>query len=178
MLRLNRAVADATRGPALVSRAATAHAGRLVRFALVGASGVLVNNGLLLLLVEVCGLHRLAAALLATEMAILGNFALNDGWTFRDRRAGSRSPGDLARRAGRYNLVAAGGLLLSLVVIAALTGWCGFHYLAANLIAIALATLWNYAVNARFTWAPSATARPERALAARRRIATTDPNGG
>jgi dolichol-phosphate mannosyltransferase len=144
---------------------AFAHAHRFSRFALVGAAGVLVNNGLLAFLVEVGGLRHLVAALLATEAAIIGNFALNDRWTFRDRRGAAPSLGAQVRRAGRYNAVALGGMALSLSMIAALTGWWGLHYLVANLCAIATATLWNYVVNARFTWAlpaPAVRATPQR----------------
>ncbi len=48
-----------------------AHARCLVRFGLVGASGVVVNTALLYVLIEVGGLNHLVAALLATEAAIL-----------------------------------------------------------------------------------------------------------
>lgn len=59
------------------------HALRLTRFVLVGGCGVLVNTGVLFCLVAVLGWHQLPAAAVATEIAIISNFILNDRWTFR-----------------------------------------------------------------------------------------------
>jgi dolichol-phosphate mannosyltransferase len=125
-----------------------AHTRYLVRFGLVGASGVAVNTALLYVLIEVGGLNHLVAALLATEAAILSNFALNDRWTFRD----SKPAASVVRRAFRYNLVALGGLAISVAVLAVLTYFADFHYLFANLFAIGAATLWNYAASRSWTW--------------------------
>jgi len=124
------------------------HGSRFARFATVGGTGVLVNTGALALLVEAGGVAPLLAAGVATETAILTNYALNDAWTFRD--VGRRS----SRLASviRYNACALGGLAISLVTLAALTLATGLHYLVANLIAIGAAMLWNYAANARWTW--------------------------
>jgi dolichol-phosphate mannosyltransferase len=121
---------------------------RLVRFGLVGASGVLVNSALLYLLAEAGGLNHLVAAALATEASILYNFSLNDRWAFRDAKPGI----SWARRALRYNSVALAGLVISLLVLAVLTYSLNLGYLFANLFAIGAATLWNYAVNSCFTW--------------------------
>jgi dolichol-phosphate mannosyltransferase len=122
---------------------------RLVRFGLVGASGVLVNTGLLYLLTEAGGLDYLVAAVLATEGAIFSNFSLNDRWTFR----GVNPRTSWVRRALLYNFVALAGLVISVIVLAVLTYLLNLHYLVANLFAIGAATLWNYAVNSSSTWA-------------------------
>jgi dolichol-phosphate mannosyltransferase len=124
------------------------HAPYLVRFGLVGVSGVAVNYAILYLLAGILGLNHLLAAAFATEGAILSNFALNNLWTFR----GARKVVPWARKALRYNLFALGGLVISLGVLAALTYLLGLHYLIANLFAIGAATLWNYAANYRWTW--------------------------
>jgi dolichol-phosphate mannosyltransferase len=124
------------------------HGRRLLRFGLVGGSGVLVNAGILYLLVTGAGWPHLAAALVSTEASIISNFTLNDRWTFRD--AGSR--GTWPVRFWRYHAVALGGLAISLAVLAALTLFLGTYYLLANLVGIAIATLWNYMVNIHCTW--------------------------
>ncbi len=124
------------------------HAYRLLRFGLVGALGVVVNYTLLYLLTEACGLNHLIASALATEGAIISNFVLNNVWTFRDADLGLA----WARRLWRYNLITLGGLLITVTVLAMLTYLFSIHYLVANLFAIGSATLWNYIVNARFTW--------------------------
>lgn len=129
-------------------RVPTRHLRRLVRFGAVGAAGVLVNTALLALLVEVAGLGRPLAAVVATEGAIISNFVLNDRWTFRDARSSLPWP----RRAWRYHTVAVGGLAISVAVFTSLLRASSLHYAVANLGAISAATLWNYAMNARFTW--------------------------
>jgi dolichol-phosphate mannosyltransferase len=129
---------------------------RLARFGLVGTTGVVVNSALLALLVEAAHLAPAVGAALATEAAILLNFALNDCWTFRDARPRSSWP----RRAGQYNLVALGGLLISIGVLVALTHGLRLHYLPANLAGIGAGTAWNYAANCRITWAMPVLGRP------------------
>ena len=126
------------------------HGLRLLRFGVVGVLGVLVNTAVLFLLVEMGHIHHMVAAGIASEVSILGNFALNDYWTFGDAAARSSWLG----RAGRYNVVALGGMAISLAVLFALTTFAGLHYLIANLIAIGTATVSNYVLNSRFTWAP------------------------
>jgi len=126
----------------------TTHGRRFVRFGLVGGGGAVLNTALLYLLVHFGRWAYVPAAAVATEAAILSNFVFNDRWTFHDARGRIPWP----RRAALYNTVALGGLAVSLVVLALLTATLHFHYLVANLIAIGVATLWNYTVNARFTW--------------------------
>lgn len=126
----------------------TRHVRRLVRFCLVGASGVVVNTALLYLLTEVGGMNHLVAAVFATEAAIINNFLLNDRWTFAD----VESANSWLRRALRYNSVALVGLAISVAVLAGLTYTLGLHYLVANLFAIGVGTLWNYTGSSLFTW--------------------------
>jgi dolichol-phosphate mannosyltransferase len=128
------------------------HLGRFVRFGVVGISGVLVNSAILFVLVEKGHLPSLAAAAIATEVAIISNFCLNDLWTFRDARH-ARS---WLWRLARYNAIALGGLCISLAVLGTLTTLLGIHYLLANLVGIVAATVWNYVVNARLTWSLAA----------------------
>ena len=61
---------------------------RLARFLAVGASGVVVNEGILILLKKL-GFPLALSSLFAIELSILGNFALNNAWTWHDRRSGT-----------------------------------------------------------------------------------------
>ncbi len=131
-----------------LERWAMNHVPYMLRFGLVGGSGVLVNYIILYLLVGAWGLNHLVAAALATEGAILSNFTLNNLWTFR----GATPGGAWARRGLRYNVFALGGLVISVAVLAALTYLLHMDYLVANSFAIGAATLWNYAANYRWTW--------------------------
>lgn len=124
------------------------HSSRFIRFGIVGASGVVVNMGVLFLLVYLGSWNHIGAAAVSTEAAILSNFVLNDRWTFRSDGASS----GWLRRAGSYNAVALAGLAVSLAVLAILTDGLRMHYLTANLFAIGAATLWNYTGSSRFAW--------------------------
>ena len=58
--------------------------GRMARFAAVGALGTAVNLLLMWLLLRETGLHYLPAAVIATEVAILHNFVLQERFVFGD----------------------------------------------------------------------------------------------
>jgi dolichol-phosphate mannosyltransferase len=146
---------------------------RFLKFGAVGASGVVVNLGVLALLTNLWGmgssiaLKDLAYAI-SVEVSILTNFLLNDAWTFQDRKAAS---GPFWRRGLRFHLVSLVGFAVNLVTFAgfnhafpafsdaliALPGLRGLlplfrgHNLFA-LVGIALATLWNYLGNLHWTW--------------------------
>lgn len=124
---------------------------RVVRFGLVGVSGIVVNSIVLALLVQIGHLRPAVAGALATEVAIFSNFALHDRWTFRDARPNGRWPW----RAVRYNLSALGGLLITVAVLTALTNGLHLYYLIGNVFAVGAGCLCNYVLSSRFAWAAS-----------------------
>src|SRR3954453_10149928 len=83
-----------------------AHYSRLARFGLVGVSGIVVNSAILWVLVKEFGLPLLPASMLATEVAIISNFLLNDRWTFRHASQAHSA----VQRFLRFNGVALGGM--------------------------------------------------------------------
>ena len=121
---------------------------RPLRFGLVGLSGVLVNTAILWAIVQGMRLPVLLASALATEAAILSNFALNDRWTFR---AGVHRH-SFGMRLLRFNGVSLGGMAITAGILALLISYGHLHLLLANLLAIGGATTWNYIVNSRWTW--------------------------
>ena len=123
---------------------------RFVKFCLVGASGVLVNMGLLWLLTEFASLFYLLSAAISIESSIISNFTLNDVFTFPDRRA--KGVKNLLHRLLKFNIVSLAGLGLNMAVLWLFTDILGIYYLLSNLCGIALATLWNYVVNFWWTW--------------------------
>ena len=60
---------------------------RLLKFAIVGALGTILNEGVFVLSSEAIPLAISLA--LAIEVSVVFNFILNDLWTFRDKRIGS-----------------------------------------------------------------------------------------
>jgi dolichol-phosphate mannosyltransferase len=123
---------------------------RFAKFGLVGASGILVNEGLLWLLAGAAGLPLGVGSALAVEASIISNFALNDIFTFRDRRATGRPAYWL--RLAKFNLVSLAGLLINTGLLLLFTQLWGLDYRVSNLIGIAAAFLWNFFANTRWTW--------------------------
>ncbi|MCC6314545.1 MAG: GtrA family protein [Thermomicrobiales bacterium] len=119
---------------------------RFQKFLLVGAVGLAVNQGLLMLLAGPFGV----AVALASPIAILASmavtFSLNETWTWQDRNGGS-----LSRRAALYGTINSGGLLINWGLLLFLERH-GLHYTIANLIGAAAAAVWNFALNHAITW--------------------------
>jgi dolichol-phosphate mannosyltransferase len=122
--------------------------GQLIRFGLVGISGMAVNSAILWVLVTEIGLPLLSASMVATEVAIVSNFLLNDRWTFRH----TTNSHALFQRFIRFNGVALGGMAITAITLAALTAYARLHLLLANVLAVGVAVAWNYIVNSRWTW--------------------------
>jgi putative flippase GtrA len=115
-------------------------------FNAVGAIGVALQLGLLALLVHVAGLHYLVATIVAVEATILHNFVWHQQWTWRDRRPASRLA--MLTRLARFNVLNGGiSLAGNLAVMAALAGGIGVEPIIANVAAIALCSLANFAAS-------------------------------
>ncbi|MDD4566623.1 MAG: glycosyltransferase family 2 protein [Methanoculleus chikugoensis] len=123
---------------------------KVVRFGLVGLSGIFVNMGLLYALTEIAGLYYLVSAAIAIELSIVNNFVWNDVWTFKS--AGDLRFGRRTRRFWSFQAVSMGGLAINMVVLYLLAGVAGAYYLVANLAGILVAFAWNYAINRHYTW--------------------------
>jgi dolichol-phosphate mannosyltransferase len=123
---------------------------RFIKFLLVGASGIIVNEGLLFILKELIKLTLPFASAIAIEASIISNFMLNDTITFRDRRtAGAKS---FFSRLAKFNVVSLAGAAINYSATLLLTQVFGIHYLISNLIGIVIATMVNYLVNNWWTW--------------------------
>lgn len=119
---------------------------RLVKFTLVGLSGVLVNQGFLWFFVEKLGWDKILANIPAMELAILNNFTWNDLWTFRDLK--SRP---LYQRLLSFHLAALTGAIVQWIIYATLI-FFGMNYLLANLVGIAVSFIVRFLVNRHVTW--------------------------
>ncbi|MHB8604153.1 MAG: GtrA family protein, partial [Thermoplasmatota archaeon] len=119
---------------------------RIARWGAVGATGIVVNEALLFAFHGLLAWPLFAASAVATECAIASNFALHETWTWRDRRTGS-----FVARAGRFQLVSLGALVLTVAIVAGLSA-LGIHYLVGNLVGIAFGSVVNFIANDRWTW--------------------------
>ena len=114
---------------------------RLLRFGLVGLSGVVVNQGLLMLLHGTLGAPLLLSSITAIEISILTNFLLNHTWTWR---MSLRVPG-LIRRALQYHAAAVMAAFAgNVIVLMAAVELFGVDYRIANLVGIVVGTVINF----------------------------------
>ncbi len=121
---------------------------RFLLFVLVGSLGLLVHLSVLGLLFGKFHVGFLTAQTTATMVAMICNFLLNNGVTFRDRQLrGWRILTGLltfcaACSAGAVvNVIFAQNLLRS-----------GFPWYLAGISGIAVSSVWNYGVNTILTW--------------------------
>ena len=118
-------------------------AGRMFRFGVVGTSGLLVNQGLLMLLHGAIGLPLLLSSLIAVETSILSNFTLNSLWTWKVGLGGSLR--GWAQNAARYHAATITSAFAgNVVVLMALVHFFGTDYRIANLVGIAVGTVFNF----------------------------------
>ena len=121
---------------------------RFISFALVGALGVLVHLAVLSLLRYTAALDFETAQAIATVVAMVFNFQLNNQVTYRDQRL--RGP-RLWRGLVIFMLVCGLGAVANIGVAQVLyrsnTGWS-----VSGAIGAAIGVVWNYAVSATLVW--------------------------
>ena len=120
----------------------------LIKFGIVGGSGVLVNMGLLYILTRFLSIRLEIASALAIEVSILSNFFLNNLWTFKKRE--THVP--FWSRLLRYHLVTGLAGIVNYLVLLLLVKTLGWHDMLSNLIGIAIGTIINYSLNSLWTW--------------------------
>ena len=127
-----------------------------LRFALVGASGTVVNLGMFSAGWH-AGLNKYVASAVAVEVSIIWNFLLNNYWTFRDRKTR-----DKTRIKGlKYNLVSLATLGVSFATFSLLTVLVPrLPPEVDQLAGIAPAVLVNYFLNSYWTFRSHADVAP------------------
>jgi dolichol-phosphate mannosyltransferase len=115
----------------------------MLRFGLVGVSGMFVNQGLLVALHGRAGVVLPLASALAIEASILSNFVLNRRFTWGHRhRWGLR---EWLRRTGQYHVATAiSAFLGNFLVLMALVRLLGTDYRIANLVGMGVGAAANY----------------------------------
>lgn len=131
---------------------------RFLRFALVGLSGVLVDMAALYLLSDPrsLGLGLTRSKVIAAELAIVNNFLWNDAWTFKDLVGAQKNSTLKLRRFVKFNIICGIGIVFNVLLLNFQFNVLGVDRYVANLIAIAIVTVWNYWLNLKLTWRGSA----------------------
>lgn len=114
----------------------------------VGASGVLVNLGLLFYLTEYVGLWYFLSYTIAISISITSNFLLNKIWTFRDSINSQRT----LVMYGKFVGVSILGMAIQLGSVYLLVESMSVYYMLAALISICIAGAINFMINRRWTF--------------------------
>jgi dolichol-phosphate mannosyltransferase len=118
---------------------------RLAKFTVVGISGVFVNMGAYTYLIG-SGIQPAYASAVSVEASILSNFALNDLWTFRDRRSGK-----VVIRLLLFHLSRLAGAIANVATVALLTA-LGLDPIMSNMLGIILGVAVNFYTSDRVVW--------------------------
>jgi dolichol-phosphate mannosyltransferase len=119
---------------------------QLFKFGAVGATGYAINIVAFALLVEVLGVHHIAAAVGAFCVAVTNNFLWNRHWTF------AAGDGHAGFQAARFLAVSLGGLGVNLVVLALLVDVAGAPPVASQAVAVGVAMPVNFVGNKLWTF--------------------------
>ncbi|MEM0020842.1 MAG: glycosyltransferase family 2 protein [Fervidicoccaceae archaeon] len=130
---------------------------RILKFMLVGVSGIFVNEGVLWLAYYREKILLEISAALGIESSIISNFILNSLLTFGKRKGGS-----IAEKLAKYHISTALGVSINYFTLLLLTRLFGIEPLLSNLIGIIFGFLANYALSEHFVW--KETFSPDRAI--------------
>ncbi len=122
---------------------------RFLLFAGVGAVGIAAHLVVLRLGLELLGLSFAAAQTLATACAIVGNYTLNNAFTFRERR---RKGWGFVGGLVTFSLISSVGAVMNVNVASVLFGAAHSTWWYAGLLGAVMSLVWNYAVSSAITW--------------------------
>jgi dolichol-phosphate mannosyltransferase len=132
---------------------------KLFRFGVVGLSGIIINEGVLIYLRSYAQFALPVASIIAIELSILSNFVLNDSWTFKTGQYHALP--HWWQRLLSFQVVSIGGAAINFGILNAFALYAGVDYRIANILGIVVAFAWNFWVNRRVTWKKSQTASAE-----------------
>lgn len=122
---------------------------KIIKFLIVGGWGFIINTIILELLVWI-GFHPVIGSAIGAEGAILSNFALNNQWTFRDRKI------EKSRRFMKF--LQFNGTSLGAIALQAGVVYTGTHiygvesYRVFYMIGVLASLSWNYVMYSRVIW--------------------------
>ena len=120
---------------------------KLLKFGLVGVSGLAVDFGLTFLFKERVKENKYIANAIGFLSAASSNFAINRIWTFA-----SADPNIIGQYM-KFIGVSLVGLMLTYIILKLIHEQLNWNFYLAKLIAIGFVISWNFAINLIFTFA-------------------------
>jgi len=118
------------------------------KFCVVGAIGTIINLAILYSLVEWLFVWYILAAAIAFGVAVTSNYILNKIWTFHYK---TTSASVFFGSYAKFISISIIGLVINLAILYVLVEYFHIWYIFSQIIAIGIATLWNYGGSK--TWA-------------------------
>jgi putative flippase GtrA len=119
---------------------------KLLKFVLVGFSGMLIDYGATWLLKEKFRINQYVANSVGFILAASSNYVWNRIWTFASQSD------QITREYLSFILIAAIGLILNNFVVFLLNGKLRLSFYLAKLLAIIIVTSWNFSMNFLITF--------------------------
>ena len=119
-----------------------------IQYYMVGASGVLVNLGILYMLADIAGFWYVASQVVAISVSITTNFFFNRYWTFRGSIEDQRN----SVMYVKFIIISAIGMAIQMGITVTLVESSGFYHMYGAGIGIAVASAINYVLNRRLAF--------------------------
>jgi putative flippase GtrA len=120
---------------------------KFIKFCMVGFSGIFVDFGVTYFFKEVIKLQKYVANAIGFTCAATTNYFLNRSWTFH-----SQNP-HIVQEFSRFFLIALIGLAINSAIIWLMNEKFKINFYLSKLVATVTVTLWNFLINAYFTFA-------------------------
>jgi dolichol-phosphate mannosyltransferase len=122
----------------------------LIKFGIVGSSGIIVNNGVLWMLVEYAGIPVTFASPLAIAVAVFNNFTWNNIFTWKERRENFRY--SYFHRLWKYYLSTSLGAVINYGVLMLLFYLFDINYMISNLAGIFVGMVSNFILSDKWVF--------------------------
>ncbi|MDW3197570.1 MAG: GtrA family protein [Cytophagales bacterium] len=119
---------------------------KLLKFGLVGLSGMAIDFGATYLLKEHAKLHKYIANGVGFSLAATNNFYWNKVWTFEDTNV------EVTQQYLSFVIVSLIGLGINTLVLIVLEKRMEVNFYFAKIVAIMVVVLWNFTMNYLFTF--------------------------
>lgn len=119
---------------------------KFLKFCLVGFSGMVVDFGTTWLCKEKFGWNKYVSNSSGFILAATNNYLWNRLWTFQSTNT------NIPVEYGKFFLISAIGLGINNLVVYLLHGKLKLNFYLAKIIAVAVVTIWNFAMNYLFTF--------------------------
>ncbi|TSA27931.1 MAG: GtrA family protein [Bacteroidetes bacterium] len=120
---------------------------KFVKFGIVGFSGVLVDFSITFVCKEYLKIQKYVANAIGFTIAASTNYFLNRIWTFE-----STNP-NVVLEFTRFFVIALIGLGINSAIVWAMSGKLKVNFYLSKLVATIVVTMWNFLINAYYTFA-------------------------